>query len=163
MSLTLRCIGSFNCRSALPTLITVFGPLSCVSKGHNKPITVLAVTEDRSRIFTGSHDGWVTTWDVASGVNDRIAGAGHGNQMNSMKVVGDRLYTCGIDDTLRIVDISSNTYTNEVVKLGSQPRGMDISNNRVFIATVKEVINEVCYEEQYKPMQSHPPTLTSRI
>jgi len=56
-----------------------------------------------------------------------------------MKCVGNTLYTCGIDDTLRLVEISANIYTNvNDVKLGSQPRGMDVANNRVFIATVKE-------------------------
>ncbi|CAG7726267.1 unnamed protein product [Allacma fusca] len=114
-------------------------PLRIV-KGHNKPITVLTVNEDRSRIFTGSHDGWVTHWDASTGVNDRVNGVGHGNQINGMKVVGDTLYTCGIDDNLRLVDLNTYTYTNvNDVKLGSQPRGMDTRDNQVIIATVKEL------------------------
>lgn len=31
-----------------------------VLKGHNKPITAMAVSEDKKKIYTGSHDGFVT-------------------------------------------------------------------------------------------------------
>jgi len=102
----------------------------------------LCLNEDRTKIFTGSHDGNVTYWDAISGVNDRIGGVGHGNQINGMKVAGNTLYTCGIDDTLRLVDLNTYAYTNTSdVKLGSQPRGMDIKDGRVIISTVKEVDN----------------------
>jgi len=115
-------------------------PLRIV-KGHNKPITVMCLNEDRTKIFTGSHDGFVTYWDAKTGVNDRISGTGHGNQINGMKVVGSILYTCGIDDTLRLVDLNSFAYTNvNDVKLGSQPRGMDTNESRIIIATVKELL-----------------------
>jgi WD40 repeat protein len=100
----------------------------------------MCLNEDRSKIFTGSHDGFVTCWDAKTGVNDRISGIGHGNQINGMKVVDNTLYTCGIDDTLRLVDLDKLAYTNvNDIKLGSQPRGMDIKGDRVVIATVKEV------------------------
>ena len=111
-----------------------------IIKGHNKPITVLCLNEARDTIFTGSHDGWVTHWDVKTGVNDRVGGPGHGNQINRMKVVGDKLYTCGIDDNLKIVDLDAFTYNpTKEMKLGAQPRGMDINGGQVLIATVKEV------------------------
>ncbi|ODM88027.1 Actin-interacting protein 1 [Orchesella cincta] len=115
-------------------------PLRIV-KGHNKPITVMCLNEDRTQIFTGCRDGFITYWDAVTGVNDRISGTGHGNQINGMKVVGSTLYTCGIDDTLRLVDLNTYAYTNvNDVKLGSQPRGMDINGERVIIATVKELL-----------------------
>ena len=73
-------------------------------------------------------------------MNDRISGTGHGNQINGMKVVKNVLYTCGIDDTLRQVDLGTYAYNNiHDIKLGSQPRGMDINGDRVVIVTVKEV------------------------
>ncbi|OXA52969.1 actin-interacting protein 1 [Folsomia candida] len=112
-----------------------------IIKGHNKPITVMCLNDDRTKIFTGSHDGFVTYWDAKTGVNDRISGTGHGNQINGMKIVGNILYTCGIDDNLRLADLGTFAYTNvNDVKLGSQPRGMDISGNKVIIATVKELL-----------------------
>jgi len=101
------------------------------------------VNEDRSFVYTGSHDGWVTFWNAKTGENDRVEGKGHGNQINRMKAVGNMLYTCGIDDTLKQIDLSTNEYdAAKDAKLGSQPRGMDISDGRVYIGTVKEVISE---------------------
>ncbi|CAH1725408.1 hypothetical protein AGLY_012918 [Aphis glycines] len=111
-----------------------------VIKGHNKPITVLALSPDRSTIYTGSHDGYITNWNAANGENDRIKGVGHGNQINGMKLDNEYLYTCGIDDSLRQVDIKSNSYTDLQVKLNAQPRGMDFNSNVIVTATIKEII-----------------------
>lgn len=76
-----------------------------VIKGHNKPITVMTLSEDRSSIFTGSHDGVVTTWNASTGENDKVEGKGHGNQINGMKAHNGTLYTIGIDDSLKQIDI----------------------------------------------------------
>ncbi|XP_046486361.1 actin-interacting protein 1 [Neodiprion pinetum] len=110
-----------------------------VIKGHNKPITVLALSTDRSTIYTGSHDGYITNWNAESGENNRVQGQGHGNQMNGMKAAGDKLYTCGIDDSLKIVDVSSNTYTGASIKLDSQPRGLDIYGDIVVTVSVRQI------------------------
>ncbi|XP_015522431.2 actin-interacting protein 1 isoform X1 [Neodiprion lecontei] len=110
-----------------------------VIKGHNKPITVLALSTDRSTIYTGSHDGYITNWNAESGENNRVQGQGHGNQMNGMKAAGDNLYTCGIDDSLKIVDVSSNTYTGASIKLDSQPRGLDIYGDIVVTVSVRQI------------------------
>lgn len=112
-----------------------------IIRGHNKPITVLTLSEDHGSIFTGSHDGFVTSWNAENGENERIEGVGHGNQINGMKAYKDMLYTCGIDDTLKKINIEGNTYVKEDLKLGSQPRGMDIfkDNGTVVTATVNEV------------------------
>lgn len=109
--------------------------------GHNKPITVLTLSEDRSNFFTGSHDGFVTNWNANDGENVRVNGVGHGNQINGMKAVGNTLYTCGIDDSLKQIDIEGNTYTKQDVQLGSQPRGMDITkdNSTIIVGSVNEI------------------------
>lgn len=113
-----------------------------ILKGHNKPITVLELSEDRSSIYTGSHDGYVTWWDAASGENERISGNGHGNQINGMKATGNKVYTCGIDDSLKQFDSENKAYTTLDLKLGSQPRGMDIFKEQdlVVSASVQEII-----------------------
>lgn len=36
-------------------------------QGHNKPITVLALSPERDIIYTGSHDGFVTSWNAKTG------------------------------------------------------------------------------------------------
>ncbi|XP_067647867.1 actin-interacting protein 1 [Eurosta solidaginis] len=112
-----------------------------IIKGHNKPITVLGLSDDRSTIYTGSHDGVVTNWNSGSGVNDRIGGTGHGNQINGIAAWGDHIYTCGIDDSLRQINIEGNTYTDYVVKLNCQPRGLAILRNEniIALACVKEL------------------------
>lgn len=110
-----------------------------VLKGHNKPITVMTLSPDRSRIYTGSHDGFITSWDASTGENDRIQGVGHGNQMNGMKSVESFLYTCGIDDSVKQVDVASNSYTGSDMKLGSQPRGMDVKDDIIIAGSVKEI------------------------
>lgn len=111
-----------------------------VIKGHNKPITVLALSPNRKTIFTGSHDGIVTTWNSDTGENDRIDGTGHGNQINGMKSTEEFVYTCGIDDKLKEINVLNNVYTPFENKLGSQPRGMDIAENTIITTTIKEVI-----------------------
>ncbi|KAK9509508.1 hypothetical protein O3M35_006813 [Rhynocoris fuscipes] len=111
-----------------------------IIKGHNKPITVLTLSPDRQTIYTGSHDGFITNWNASTGENDRVEGVGHGNQMNGMKSVDDYLYTCGIDDSLKQVNTKTNSYTSVDVKLGAQPRGMDLKGDIIVAATVKEII-----------------------
>lgn len=115
-------------------------PLRIV-KGHNKPITVLGLSDDRSTIYTGSHDGAVTAWNSGSGTNDRVAGAGHGNQINGIRSAGDVIYTCGIDDSLREISVEGNTYTDTVVKLNCQPRGLDIfrEQNTIIVGCQRDI------------------------
>lgn len=57
-----------------------------------------------------------------------------------MKASKDLLYTAGIDDTLRAVDIATNTYTETaMIKLDSQPRGLDIHGDLVVTASIRQV------------------------
>ncbi|XP_014279934.1 actin-interacting protein 1 isoform X1 [Halyomorpha halys] len=111
-----------------------------IVKGHNKPITVLALSPDRENIYTGSHDGFITSWNAKTGENDRVEGVGHGNQINAMKAEDTRMYTCGIDDSVKEIDLTSNKYTGAEVRLGAQPRGMDVKEGFVVAASVKEII-----------------------
>lgn len=125
------------------TYLDVANPLKPlrIVKGHNKPITVMTLSDDRSTIYTGSHDGVVTAWNSGNGTNEKVTGNGHGNQINGMRAFGDFVYTCGIDDTLRQISIEGNTYTEVAVKLSCQPRGMDIfrDQNVIIVACVKEI------------------------
>lgn len=68
-----------------------------------------------------------------------MSGIGHGNQINGMKLDNEYLYSCGIDDSLRQVDVKSNSYTDLQIKLNAQPRGMDFNSNVLVTATIKEV------------------------
>jgi WD repeat-containing protein 1 (actin-interacting protein 1) len=113
-----------------------------IIKGHNKPITVLGLSEDRSTIYTGSHDGVVTNWNSGNGTNNRVAGTGHGNQINAIRAVGDFVYTCGIDDSVKQINIEANQYTGVEIALSSQPRGMDVlkTENIIIVGCVKDIM-----------------------
>jgi WD repeat-containing protein 1 (actin-interacting protein 1) len=113
-----------------------------IIKGHNKPITAMTLSDDHSIIYTASHDGAVTNWNSGNGLNDRINGVGHGNQVNSVRSHGDFVYTCGIDDSLKQISLEANTYTGVDLKLPCQPRGMDILKdaNITVVGCVKEIV-----------------------
>nr|XP_018907163.1 PREDICTED: actin-interacting protein 1 [Bemisia tabaci]XP_018907164.1 PREDICTED: actin-interacting protein 1 [Bemisia tabaci] len=110
-----------------------------IVKGHKNPITILEVSSDKKTVYTGSHDGYITSWNTKTGENDRIEGDGHGNLITGIKVSKDSLYTCGIDDSLRQIDVSEGRYVSIVSKLTSQPLGMDVYEDIVVVATVKEL------------------------
>lgn len=61
--------------------------------------------------------------------------------MNGIAAWGDFVYTCGIDDSLRQFSVESNAYTDYVVKLNCQPRGLSIFRNEnvIALACVKEL------------------------
>lgn len=73
------------------------------------------------------------------GDTERIQGIGHGNQINGMKAEGDWLYTCGIDDSVKQVNVTTRSYTGVDTKLSSQPRGMDLKGNTIVVGSVNEV------------------------
>lgn len=113
-------------------------------QGHNKPITALTVTTDRNTIYRGSHDGCVTYWNTVSGESDRVHGTGHGNQINGMKSASNLVYTAGIDDTLRIIDTTTNSYLNtHVLKLDSQPKGLDVDGEIAIVVSIRQVGNAI--------------------
>uniref|UniRef100_A0A0K8R9F3 Putative flare n=1 Tax=Ixodes ricinus TaxID=34613 RepID=A0A0K8R9F3_IXORI len=90
-----------------------------VLKGHHKSITALAVSPNRETVYTGSHDGYISFWDAASGDQDRVAGVTHTNQVQDMCTGTDSVYTCGLDDTVRSIDLLSNQYSNLSIKMDS--------------------------------------------
>lgn len=51
------------------------------------------------------------------------------------------MYTCGIDDSLRQFNIESNSYTDFVVKLNCQPRGLAIlrDDKLIILACINEL------------------------
>lgn len=113
-----------------------------ILKGHNKPITAMTLSDDHSVIYTASHDGAVTNWNSGNGYNDRIGGIGHGNQVNGVCSNGDFVYTCGIDDSLKQINMEGNAYTGVDLKLPCQPRGMAILKevNIAVVGCVKEIV-----------------------
>lgn len=110
-----------------------------VIKGHNKPITAMTVSEDKTKVYTGSHDGFVTRWDTSSGDQDRVSGKCHSSQVQDMCTSSDSIYTCGFDDTLRKIDPATDEYTMWTVSGESQPRGISTDGRLVAVAGHKEI------------------------
>ena len=90
-------------------------------------------------VFTGSHDGFITSWDVATGESHRIGGVGHGNQMNGMVTLGESIFTCGIDNAIKEVSMMTKSFANTNVKLASQPRGLAGNGTTLVVPCEKEV------------------------
>ncbi|CAD5116487.1 DgyrCDS5367 [Dimorphilus gyrociliatus] len=96
-----------------------------IIKGHNLPITSLAVTEDKSAIFSASSDGAICRWRI-NGDNEMLNGSKHDNKIQKINIVRGKLISCSMDDTIAFSDVSEARYGDKV-KLQSQPRGMSTS------------------------------------
>ncbi|XP_076040118.1 actin-interacting protein 1 flr isoform X2 [Oratosquilla oratoria] len=111
-----------------------------VIKGHNKPITRMALTQDRNSLYTSGYDGTITVWDAATGENNRIEGKGHGNQVTGIVVHSEKVYTTGIDDTLRVTDHVQHSFTGQSVSLSSQPKHMAaLDDEGLIVVTMKDI------------------------
>ncbi|KXJ90870.1 WD40-repeat-containing domain protein [Microdochium bolleyi] len=108
-----------------------------IVQGHNKAITALGAGSDGNgdKLWTGSFDGKVCSWDVSSGVGTAVDGQTHTNQVVQFGSSSGRAYSVGWDDTLRIVDESANTFAGDSTKLAAQPKGVASAEGRVYIAT----------------------------
>jgi len=91
-----------------------------IIRGHNKFITALTFDSKTNSFYTGSYDGFVLKWDIASGNTEKMVGTGHTNQINRMLIQGGNMISCGLDDTLRITPTSSRQY-GESVSFDSAP------------------------------------------
>lgn len=88
-------------------------------KGHSKSITALDVAfvnSDKPVIFSGSHDGLIIYWNAQDGHMNSIKSSSigpHKNQVQTIKFdsVSNSLITCGLDDTVKFVDVSELKYS----------------------------------------------------
>ncbi|KAL9083175.1 MAG: hypothetical protein Q9159_005942 [Coniocarpon cinnabarinum] len=109
--------------------------------GHQKNITAAALTakSGQATIWTGSSEGRVRTWDVASGTASSIDGESPANYVFAITPSHDhnRVYTAAWDDTLRTIDVGASTFTGSgMVKLPGQPKGLAAStSSQIIVAT----------------------------
>jgi len=105
------------------------GEIKKTIKGHNKPITALALSSDKKFAFTADFEGHITRWNIADGSSERLPTI-HKSQVAGL-VVNSKgvLISIGWDDTiaftagvLQSTDVKSNSQ-----KLASQPRGVAVS------------------------------------
>ncbi|KAL1993423.1 hypothetical protein VTN49DRAFT_3372 [Thermomyces lanuginosus] len=102
-----------------------------ILRGHQKNITALATArsdDGTTTLWTGSFDGRINSWDVATGTAEPIDGSGHSAYISGLTATKEggkgRIYSVAWDDTLRTGDVSGKTFTGTATKLGSQPKGV---------------------------------------
>ena len=122
-------------------------PIRAVS-GHQKPINAMGTVNDYKTIFTGSYDGRVCAWDVATGDAEIVSETGAGivqftsseksawsiSQDNVLKDIDIGKLSLGLLLSSALADNSGSSGT------GSTPKGLTVQNGDiVFVATVKDV------------------------
>jgi WD40 repeat protein len=82
-------------------------------KGHTKSITALEVvkTNGQQKIYSASHDGTVIAWSSDTGIMHTVRGHVHTNSVSAIAFnQQNHIASCGLDDTVRFLDVSSNQY-----------------------------------------------------
>ncbi|OKL55719.1 hypothetical protein UA08_09095 [Talaromyces atroroseus] len=111
-----------------------------VLKAHQKNITSLtrfASADGKETLWSGSFEGRVRSWDVATGTADTVDGDNHTNYIAGLTATQEgkgRIYSVGWDDTLRSIDVAAKTYTGSLSKLSAQPKGVAAAGNTVLVA-----------------------------
>jgi len=113
-------------------------------KGHSKSITALEINQ--GLMFSGSHDGLIIYWDISTGHMDSIKPGNvkaHTNQVQTLRYsqLSNELVSAGLDDTVKFINLERFEYTHEV-RLGSQPRGLDVaeSNGMIVVGCINELV-----------------------
>ncbi|XP_065071602.1 WD repeat-containing protein 1-A-like [Rhopilema esculentum] len=114
---------------------------SKVVQGHNKAIMSIAVSEDGESIFSASYEGFIFHWDARTGAGTKISGKPHTNQVNSMGISGNYLISCGMDDTVRFVNVPGKEFLDESIGMDSQPKALSVGKDGlVVVACIKEIV-----------------------
>ncbi|KAF3919929.1 Beta-TrCP [Arthrobotrys entomopaga] len=120
-------------------------PMRIVS-GHQKSITSLGIDDAGKTLWTGSYDGKVCSWDAATGVAEVPESQTHSNQVTGFAASEKRMYSIGMDDTLRTIDNSVKDFVGSLASTQGQPRGIAFAPDRskpdqstLFVATLQEI------------------------
>lgn len=109
--------------------------ISKTIKGHQKSITAMARGSDGT-IYTGSYEGIVYGWPN-NGTGDAVLqDISHTNQITGLVVAGDKLFSIGMDDSLRVhgSSVSTGYLPKAVAAVALQSGSISVA-----VATVKDV------------------------
>ncbi|KAJ3050240.1 WD repeat-containing protein 1 [Rhizophlyctis rosea] len=112
---------------------------SRIVRGHQRAITALAVSPDKT-LFSGSYDGRICAWtDGAKGATVP-AGQGHTNQVTGLAVDGGKVWSSGMDDSVRSLSIGEGaSYDNSTTSATSAlPKGIAAKNGTVITVSIKD-------------------------
>lgn len=95
-------------------------------------------------MISGSHDGLIIYWDTVTGEMDSIKPGNCGAHTNQVQCIkhnksNNLLITCGLDDTLKFIDLNEFKYSSEI-KLDSQPRSLDSSDDMTVVACINQLV-----------------------
>lgn len=132
-----------------------------VIHGHQKSITSLnqSTINGTETLWTGSFEGRVCNWDVATGAAAEIEGEGHPGYIAGLAPTSEgagRIYSVGWDDTIRSVDVAARTYTGSSSKLAGQPKGVAAGDSTVLVGATEavEIYKDGKKTGEYKPKSS---------
>jgi len=112
--------------------------------GHQKPITALAVSATKA-LLTGSNDGRVCSWDLATGTASVISGEGHSGVVAGFAETSAKvMFSVAWDDHLRTIVGSAGAFAPSSVPTDAQPKGiclLSASNLVVLTATHLQIYN----------------------
>ncbi|XP_062572597.1 actin-interacting protein 1-like isoform X1 [Saccostrea cucullata] len=110
-----------------------------VLKGHNKPISAMALCEGTIYSAAGAQDSHISIWDAGTGENDRFTGTSHKNQIQDMVISNGDLITVSMDDTLKFSNVGTKQY-GESHSLESMPKAVAAGSMFVVVACIKHVV-----------------------
>lgn len=109
--------------------------------GQNKNLTSLAVSSDSSSLYAGSFDGRITHWDIETGNVEMVAGKPHTNSVEVLEATPDRVYSLGLDKSLRTINPSSNEFDLESLGLPDRdPTGLATTSDGYAVVTTKQEV-----------------------
>ena len=100
-----------------------------VIKGHEKNINTLTTSDDNSKFYTTSYEGKCLRWNPTAFSIEECKGTGHSSQVDRSVRYKDRIYSAGIERTLRCLDINEDQFTPLALPLESDSRDIAISKD----------------------------------
>lgn len=139
-----------------------------VVSGHQKNITALTAGDTESKtLWTGSSEGRLCVWDVATGNAETIEGEGHTNIISGLAATSaskhPQVYSVGWDDSLRTVDAGAKTFTGKPTQLSSQPKALTCTSDGLLVVAQAEsvIVYRDGEEDGELPLKSTPTSLAS--
>ncbi|QRV90779.1 actin cortical patch component [Ceratobasidium sp. AG-Ba] len=147
--------------------LSLSGTLNVFDKREgSKPVRALygpgqsisALTSPKQGTFlAGSGDGRITSFTAADGAQP-VSGDPHGSQVVAFAKAGNKVYSAGLDDSVREIDLDANKLSASSVGTNGQPKGIAVSGSTVFVASVNGVVVSEGGKEVYKLPSNSPAT-----
>ncbi|CAG8683644.1 6320_t:CDS:10 [Funneliformis caledonium] len=80
-----------------------------------------------------------STSRVVKGSAISISGEGHTNQINQIAPLDGKLFSIGMDDTLRSINVETKTFSEPIVKTNAMPKGIAIKDDKIIVSTTKSI------------------------